>query len=176
MQSVLPLSFSRQTQVEAETCRYIKLASDKLARQFDPVTVVFDLRGKSAGMYRINRNGNVIRYNPFLFEKYFHDNFTNTVPHEVAHYLADQVYGWKNIRPHGIEWKQMMQVLGANPSRTAKYNLDGIPIRNIRYFDYQCACKKHQISSRRHYKIIRRQADYFCNKCNSRIMQAGNLD
>ncbi len=53
------------------------------------VPVRFELQGRAAGMYRVHKGERVIRYNPYIFSKYFDDSLANTVPHEVAHYITD---------------------------------------------------------------------------------------
>jgi SprT protein len=128
-------------------------------------------------MYRVKQHNNLfighqkreIRYNPYIFSKYFEDNFNTTIPHEVAHYISDIVYGLKNIRPHGKEWKKIMQAFGADASVTATYDLSGIPLKKQTYFTYQCDCREHQLSSIRHNKIKEHRYQYFCNVCKQVI-------
>ena len=133
---------------------------------------MFDLRGKAAGIYRVYRQkglfGKVerqIRFNPWLFRKYAEDSWRNTIPHEVAHYIADCRYGLTNIRPHGLEWQQIMRDFGAVPSVRANYNLTGIPTRNVRRYDYACACRRVELTSYRHKKIEAGSQKYFCRSC-----------
>ena len=124
-------------------------------------------------MYRVKQQGRFfsrqykreIRYNPFIFAKYFEDNFNTTVPHEVAHYITDIIYGLKNIKPHGKEWKSIMQSFGANASVTANYDLSDIPLKKQKLFTYYCACREHQLSSVRHNRIVREQSRYHCKIC-----------
>ncbi len=139
--------------------------------QFSPasVAVTFDLTGSAAGMYRVHGAERVIRYNPYIFAKYFANNLAVTVPHEVAHYVTDRLYGLRNIRPHGVEWKTVMRSLGADPCVTASYDLSGVPVRRQRRFSYRCECSTHQLSSCRHNKIQRGQSSYLCRRCGSAI-------
>ena len=133
------------------------------------VAVTFDLTGSAAGMYRVHGAERVIRYNPYIFAKYFANNLAVTVPHEVAHYVTDRLYGLRNIRPHGAEWKTVMRSLGADPSVTARYDLSGVPVRRQRRYSYRCECSAHQLSSCRHNKIQRGQSSYLCRRCGSAI-------
>ncbi|MGD8581085.1 MAG: SprT-like domain-containing protein, partial [Gammaproteobacteria bacterium] len=96
----------------------------------------------------------------------------STVPHEVAHYVVDVLYGVMNVRPHGAEWQKVMFSLGAEPSVTGNYDLSGIPVRRQRRHTYQCACTIHQISAVRHNKIRLGKARYFCRYCMAPILSA----
>ena len=133
------------------------------------VAVTFDLTGSAAGMYRVHGAERVIRYNPYIFAKYFANNLAVTAPHEVAHYVTDRLYGLRNIRPHGAEWKTVMRSLGADPCVTASYDLSGVPVRRQRRFSYRCECSTHQLSSCRHNKIQRGQSSYLCRRCGSTL-------
>lgn len=148
---------------------YIKQADQLFAIRSKAVEIVFNLKGRSAGMYRVKRNiichKREIRYNPYIFSKYFDDNFKTTIPHEVAHYVSDIIYGLNNIRPHGKEWKTIMHAFGADAAVTANYDLTGIPLKNRTLFTYHCACRKHQLGTVRHNRIKKNRTQYFCKAC-----------
>ncbi|MCI0655283.1 MAG: SprT-like domain-containing protein [Methylococcaceae bacterium] len=173
MNSIQPLNRGQQNLVTARTAAFIHLAETIFNRHFDRIPVCFDLKGRSAGMYRVTRNQGQIRYNSFIFSKYFADNLAVTVPHEVAHYITDAVYGLRNIRPHGSEWKRLMAQFGADASRTCNYDLNGIPVRRTRRHVYVCGCSTHQLTSVRHNKIQRGTAHYFCRNCRRKLTEAG---
>lgn len=175
MPAIAPINNEQQIQVVTETSRYIRLASDLLQRPFDEVPILFNLKGFAAGMYRVNRQGGCIRYNPFLFAKYFEENFATTIPHEVAHYIVDQVYGFRRVKPHGHEWRELMQMFGADASRTALFDVEGIPSRVYRRFAYQCDCKSYELTSRRHNRIIHGRARYHCRRCGTVLQKAQDL-
>lgn len=176
---IQPLTEEQQQQVIQQTHVYINQAHQLFDLKKYPVDISFNLKGRCAGMYRVKRikrpfslNGiykREIRYNSFIFSKYFEDNFSNTIPHEVAHYVSDIVYGLKNIKPHGKEWKEIMQLFGADTSVTANYELSGIPLKKQRQFTYQCACREHQLSSIRHNKASKNLCQYLCNYCKQVI-------
>jgi len=136
-------------------------------RNFKSIAVEFDLKGRLAGMYRTNKNQRVIRYNPYIFAKYYGDSLTSTVPHEVAHYVTDMMFG--RVRPHGQEWCEVMQAFGVEATRTCDYDLEGIPVRVHQRHAYHCSCTTHEISSRRHNKIQNNKARYHCKKCNEEL-------
>src|SRR5688572_18563382 len=129
MNTVAPIDAQQQEQVLEQTRLYIKRAGEIFGRVFDSVPVLFDLKGRIAGMYRIRHRQRQIRYNPHVFAKYFEDNINVTVPHEVAHYVVDCLYGLRKVRPHGMEWKAIMQSFGADASRTCRYDFSGIPVK-----------------------------------------------
>ncbi len=173
---IQPLDEGQQAQVCAVTVEHIEQAGRMFNFATDAVPVAFDLTGTAAGMYRVRGGERMIRYNPFIFAKYFADSLAVTVPHEVAHYVTDRLYGLGTVRPHGAEWRQVMRALGADPRVTAHYDLSGLPVRRQRRFSYRCECGTHQLTTRRHNKIQRGQADYLCRRCGSAIFYADVAD
>ncbi|HHJ34259.1 MAG TPA: metallopeptidase (SprT family) [Gammaproteobacteria bacterium] len=164
-----PLSKEQQQQVIAQTRHYIDQAVALYGIKDKPLDIVFNLRGRTSGMYRVSHQlghyTREIRYNPYIFSKYYDDNFNTTVPHEVAHYISDIIYGLRNIKPHGNEWKQIMLDFNADATVTTDYDLSGIPQKKLSSFTYQCSCREHQLSSIRHNKINRKRFKYYCNFC-----------
>ena len=167
---VEPLSITQQEEVIAEVVRY----QDKVAAEFDLgvpiIRVRFDLIGGTVGMYSNKRNERSLRFNSYLFSKFWHENFTNTIPHEVAHYASDLLFDYRRIRPHGREWQAIMRFFGAEPSRTCEFDLSGIPRRSMRRFNYYCKCDTHQLSAIRHNRVERGQQRYVCRRCQSELV------
>ena len=169
---IQPLDEQGQEQVRRATEACLRQLEQRFRFTPEPIAVTFDLTGRAAGMYRVRRGERVIRYNPYVFAKYFDSNLAVTVPHEVAHYMTDCLYGLGNIRPHGEEWKAVMLSLGADPRVTACYDLSGVPVRRQRRFSYRCGCRTHQLSACRHNKIQRGQSSYLCRRCGSAIVSS----
>ena len=172
MNLIEPITLARQQKVAAETLRYIHRAAELFACGLEAIPVVFDLIGRSAGMYKVKqgKDGRVlrmIRYNPYIFAKYYEENFATTIPHEVAHYVVHSLYGARRIRPHGQEWREVMLAFGLAPERTGRFDMTGIPQRQCRQYDYRCRCRSHRLSSRRHFKILHHKARYLCRHCGS---------
>ena len=167
---ITPISPAQQEQVIELTTQYIERAGRLFNRSFDLIPVLFDLRGRSAGMYRVKNGCRTIRYNPWIFAKYFDSNLTDTVPHEVAHYITEQLYGVRSVRPHGEQWKSVMRAFDVQPVRTSNYNMDGIPVRQYQRFHYYCECTTHQLASRRHKQIKQGLAYYACRQCGAKLM------
>jgi len=168
---ITPINEAQKSLVIDKTEYFIHQACEIYQRSFEPIAVDFDLKGRVSGMYRRKQNQRVIRYNPYLFAKYFEDSLTLTVPHEVAHYVTDVMFtrARYRFRPHGKEWRQVMQAFGTDASRTCDYNLEGIPVRAYQRHEYHCLCMTHEISSRRHNKIQNSNARYHCKKCNEEL-------
>ena len=174
---ISPLSIKQQQLVAHQTRAYIQQAAELFNLKDKTVEICFNLKGRSAGMYRVrygkglifSRQQREIRYNPYIFSKFFDDNFATTIPHEVAHYVTDIIYGLKNIKPHGKEWKAVMHAFDADASVTANYDLSGIPLKKLSVFTYRCDCREHQLSSIRHNKINKRRYRYYCSYCKQML-------
>ena len=164
-----PIADNLQQQVIQKTRHFIITAADYYNHSFSEIPVLFDLKGRAAGMYRVRGGQRVIRYNPYIFAKYYDDNLNETVPHEVAHYVTDILYGLKSIRPHGAEWKSVMQVFGVAANRTANYDLAGLPKRQHKLFNYSCGCRTFELTSRRHNKVVRGTGQYQCLDCGGKL-------
>lgn len=172
MNMIQPISEQQQREVFSVTERYIVRAEEALERNFERIPVLFDLKGTTAGMFRAHGRQREIRYNPWIFAKYWEINLEGTVPHEVAHYIVHEVYGTARVRPHGREWQALMQHFGANPEVTFKLDLKGIPQRRQRTHPYRCDCRDHDVSTTRHNRILKGKGQYLCRYCNGRLIYA----
>jgi SprT protein len=170
---VAPLGREQRQQVVEATCATIAQATELFGRGFAEIPVTFELRGRAAGMYRVRGGQRVIRYNPYIFARYFTDNLVNTVPHEVAHYVTDVLYGLRRVRPHGPEWRAVMRAFGVEPVATCRYDLDGIPVRRQRRYSYRCGCMTHSVSAVRHRRIQDGRMRYHCRRCRSPLSYTG---
>jgi SprT protein len=177
MLQIIPIQAEQQAQIIAATESYIKQASQKLNYSFKPVLIRFDLKGRAAGMYKVTRFQRMIRYNPYIFSKYFSENITVTVPHEVAHYIVDELYGIKNTQPHGKEWRNIMAMFKADASVTCCFDLEGIPSRHYQRFEYTCLCRSHKLTRIRHNRVLK-GIQYFCRSCKKELVavEADGLD
>lgn len=165
----IPLDESRQRQVREATAECVSRAARLFEREFVAPPVRFDLSGRAAGQYRVLRGEAAIRYNPWIFARYFHDNLADTVPHEVAHFVVDQLWGLRRVRAHGREWRSVMQALGVEPRVTASFDLSGLPVRRQRRFDYHCACGVHSLTTCRHNRVLRGEVRYHCRHCGETL-------
>lgn len=151
------------------TEHYRRLAESIYLRDIPPVPVQFNLMGGSAGMFLVKGDESCIRYNPWLFAKYFKENLTGTVPHEVAHMVVHRLYGLHRVKPHGPEWLGVMTAFDADPTVTSDFDLTGIPQRQQRRFRYLCNCQEHALSTRRHNVVQQRKGRYQCRQCKAEL-------
>jgi len=163
--SIAPIAEQQKAEVEGLALGYIALASRLYKKSFVSIPIKFDLRGKCAGMYRRNGRDKLIRFNPWIFSKYYQHSLEQTVPHEVAHYVTDCLWPTQRVKPHGKEWKSVMEALGVEPKVTGNYDLTGIPVKQYPYFAYSCGCKTHQLSVIRHRRLLSGQTEYRCRCC-----------
>ena len=163
-----PIDPDARRVVTEETRRYVALAGELLDYPFDEVPVHFDLRGRAAGMFKAHGERAWIRFNPWIFAKYFDEHFTGTIPHEVAHYIVHVLYGYR-VKPHGQEWQGVMALFDADPGVTFNADLSGVPQRRQRTHPYRCDCRDHEVSSTRHNRVMRGKASYHCRYCNGTL-------
>ena len=174
LQLVKPIALDQKERVIEKVQYYVDRATQEFGKSFAAVEVKFDLIGSTAGMYLMRKDYRVIRFNPYLFAKYFEDNLASTVPHEVAHYVVERLYGVRHVRPHGAEWRAVMRFFGVAPKVRCHYDLTGIPQRIQRRFDYACLCRTHRITTRRHFAIQKAKQRYACRVCGEELV-LGNV-
>ncbi|WP_040975761.1 SprT family zinc-dependent metalloprotease [Necropsobacter massiliensis] len=147
-------------QVQRKLHACLQLAEQHFERAFPPPTVNYRLRGVKAGVAypaqnEIRLNRTLLLENPQAF-------IAQVVPHELAHLIVYQVFG--RVKPHGTQWRALMTELFQLPAETChRFNVANVQGKT---FIYQCACRQHQLSVRRHNKIQRKSAVYFCRKCH----------
>ncbi len=172
--TITPIDGGQRRRVEERTRDCLDIAGRELHREFASIPVLFDLKGRSAGMYRVNGNRRVIRYNPWLFARYFDSSLVTTVPHEVSHYIVDVIYGMNATRPHGPEWRRVMRLLGAEPDVRGDFDMAGIPSRRQRRFLYACQCRRHRLSTVRHNRAQKQCMIYLCKYCHATLVYTGD--
>jgi SprT protein len=160
-----PIGDAQQRQVTHRTEEYICRAEGIFDRHFDRVPVLFDLKGRTAGMFKTIGKRRIIRYNPWIFSKYFEENLRDTVPHEVAHFIVHEVYPRRGVKPHGPEWQDLMAQFGADPGVTFDLDLEGVPQRSQTTHRYHCGCQLHEVSTTRHNRAQRGRVRYHCVSC-----------
>jgi SprT protein len=171
---VQPIGDAQQAQVLVATEHFVCRAEAIFSRRFARIPVLFDLRGRTAGMFKVVGRHGLIRYNPWIFGKYFEENLRDTVPHEVAHYIVHEVYR-RRTKPHGEQWKNLMKQFDADPGVTFQLDLDGVPQRRQSSHRYQCGCRIHEISGIRHKRVQRGTARYLCRFCNDDLVYAPQM-
>ncbi|MCB1679993.1 MAG: SprT-like domain-containing protein [Halioglobus sp.] len=167
---VAPLSRAQQQQVLARTEHFMCRAEAIHGRRFARIPVLFDLRGRAAGMFKAAGGQCWIRFNPWIFSKYFAENLRDTVPHEVAHYIVHAISRGRRVRPHGPQWQALMARFGAAAEVTFDRDLSGVPQRRQRRHPYRCACRVHQVSTTRHNRMLAGTGRYHCRYCDSLLV------
>lgn len=153
-----------QERVVQRTRLLLAQGAERLGLAVPDPQIRFDLRGRAAGQARFGVGlPAVLRYNPVLLAANADDFLATTVPHEVAHLLAYCRHGTR-IRPHGREWRALMEGFGVAPERCHSYDLSALPGRALRQFDYHCACRGHRLTSIRHHRVLAGQT-YLCRHC-----------
>jgi len=137
-------------------------------RNFDRIKIKFNLKGGTAGQYRFLKGASDLkdsyfRFNIDIAKENGKKTYEDTVIHEVAHYITRSLANGKYVRPHGKEWKSVMNKLGVVPERCHSYTVPK-STRKLKYYDYKCDCMTHNISSIIHNRILKGQKRY-CKKC-----------
>lgn len=136
----------------------LDLAARHTGRNFDPPMVRFNQRGRIAGSAWLEQWE--LRFNPVLLADNAEAFFSEIVPHEVAHLVTFALHG--KVRPHGREWQSIMTgVFGLEPRTRHRLNTEkASPV-----FPYDCGCRIHKLSLRRHNSVKRGQKRYQCLHC-----------
>jgi len=126
--------------------------------------ILFNQRGAIAGSARLQRWQ--LRFQPQLLLANYAAFERQIIPHEVAHLVVYQQFG--EVRPHGGEWQSVMiKLFDAEPARTHRLSAEGVAGRS---FSYRCGCPEpHQLSIRRHNRIINQGASYRCRRCGEQL-------
>jgi SprT protein len=133
--------------------------------------VRFDLTGQTAGQVRWERRRPpVLRFNLSLAAGHLDDFLAVTVVHEVAHLAVAACH--PRARPHGPEWRAMMQLLGVTePTRCHDYT--PVPARRQRRWAYRCGCREHQLTTTRHKRVEAGAVRYHCRVCGGPLHPVG---
>jgi len=170
MPLIAAIDARQQRRVRETTLARLRQAEALFGLNHRPIPVGFELRGRALGVYRVDRRCAQIQYNPYILARHFEHGLRVTVVHEVAHYIADRLFGLENIRPHGKEWRLVMQALGTEARASAQLDLTGVPIRRQRRFAYRCDCMLHQLSTCRHNRVAQGAARYHCRRCGCELV------
>ncbi len=139
-------------------------------RSFVRPQVSFKLRGQKAGVAHLTENK--LRFNPQLYQENRDDFLRQTVPHEVAHLIAHQLFGLK-IQPHGEEWQLIMRgVYELLPNRCHSY---AVQRRTANHYIYRCSCQDGEFpfSAQRH-ALVNQGRRYYCRRCKATLSYTGD--
>ncbi|MDR0762140.1 MAG: SprT-like domain-containing protein, partial [Campylobacteraceae bacterium] len=105
----------------------------------------------------------IIRLHAELLKRFREHYIKDVLTHEFAH--AVQMELFIKSKPHGREWKSIMESLNGVPYKKSNINYRLKNSRTFKTYRYKCACCEHIITSIRHNKIIRGESIYRCKKC-----------
>ncbi len=145
---------------------HLQKANHLLERHYPEPKLLYQQRGTSAGTAWLEQWE--IRLNPLLLMENQQAFIGEVVPHELAHLLVWKYFG--RVAPHGKEWQWMMEsILGVPARRTHQFALASVRSATFLYY---CRCQQHQLTVRRHNKVVRNKTRYHCVNCGE-TLQAG---
>ncbi|WP_410013576.1 SprT family zinc-dependent metalloprotease [Sodalis sp. C49] len=148
----------------------LRQAGDYFNTTFPEPLLNYQQRGTSAGTAWLDKWE--IRLNPVLLLANQDSFIDEVIPHELAHLLVFRQFG--RVAPHGSEWRWMMaSVLHTEPRRTHGFDLATVRTNTYRY---QCGCQRHELTVRRHNRIVRGESVYRCRQCGAVLRFAGDND
>ncbi|MGG2396425.1 SprT family zinc-dependent metalloprotease [Pseudomonas sp. SH1-B] len=138
-------------------------------QRFARPEISFKLRGQKAGVAHLTENK--LRFNLQLYRDNHEDFLRQTVPHEVAHMIAHQLFG-PRIQPHGEEWQLIMRgVYELPPHRCHSYEVER---RKVNRFIYRCSCVDGEFpfTAQRH-ALVAKGRRYYCRRCKVTLTFSG---
>lgn len=147
----------------------LALANRTLEKNYAEPALLYQQRGTIAGTAWLQQWE--IRLNPVLLLENQQAFIDDVVPHELAHLLVWKEFG--RVAPHGKEWKWMMEtVLGVSARRTHQFNTGSLQ----KTFAYTCPCRQHQLTVRRHNRVLRGETRYRCTHCGNDLRAVPQRD
>jgi len=161
-------------QIETKVLECITIAEQISGETIPMPPINFNLKGRCAGQYCntfVRYTGMSIdehlKFNMEIAVQNSQDFINRTVPHEVAHLVAQRLYG-RGVN-HDHRWQNIMtQYFNTDPSRCHNYDMTNVTVKRQRRFEYGCGCRTFQITTVRHNKILRGRV-YNCGSCREPI-------
>lgn len=144
------------------------------AKNLPKIDIKWDLKGTTAGQFRVRNYRPHFRVNLQLASENLEDYINQTIPHEFCHYLVwndDRLNGLFRSRPHGGEWKFYMTVW-FNRVPKVTHNYDVSNACRGRRFEYKCVCSTHWLSAIKH-RRAQKGLPYTCKKCRTVVKFQG---
>lgn len=159
--------------VYTEILKNIQIAQEHYGRDFIFPTVSFKLRGKVAGScWYVRRE---IRINIPMFNDNEEDYILNTIPHEMAHLIAHDLYG-KQSWGHGYYWQDVMiRCFQLDPTRCHDYDVAAHKVkRTVNYHNYDCGCRIYKLTTLKHNRAQNGKSTYTCRHCGGILLKEGD--
>lgn len=141
-------------------------ANNKFRINIPPLDVEFFSKSTTAGM--AYRSLPKVAFNEVIMRNESDDSFFSTIVHEVVHHVVYRRYPYAK-QAHGPEFKYVMRMMGANPSRCHSYKVTGLGImaKTVKRYEYKCVCGvTHLITTTIHNKILKSEIRR-CNTCKN---------
>jgi len=152
----------------------IDTANRALSREYFYPKCDFSLRGTAAGIAysRIN----MVNFNPGIAEENLEHFLKQTVPHEVAHLVANYYYCMNC--GHNHKWKYIMRmVYGLEPKRCHNYDVKNHVVRKTYIYKYKCGCQNGVAVGPKHHKVLQsRPLAVRCKTCGFRLSRENFLE
>lgn len=134
-----------------------------------PTEFIWKRNGTTAGYCYHSPSKKTLMFQLDIAEANEEDFLVNTVPHEVAHYIQFEQYGYKQT-PHGKFWKYVMRyVMGISPERCHSYDTSNIKKRTITRVQYDCSCRSRMYTMTKHNRIVKGRKSYVCLICRTPV-------
>ena len=114
-------------------------------------------------------SGNFVEFNLQLAEENEEDFFLQTIPHEIAHIIADRKLDSKG---HDNAWKSVMVKFGLNPDRCHSYDVSAYSHRNFQWKCVNCG-QEYKVGKNLHGKMLRNLRR--CGVCKSPVKFVGKI-
>lgn len=175
MKGDIPMTDTEALQkVQKAIIKYLTIAVKALPELEDlpELKISTNLKGRCGGMYIYGPDYHEIKINRVLLEENEEYILGQTVPHEVSHFIVHFLYGdsrdcitgRRKIKPHGIQWKGIMNVLGKKAHRCHNMDTSNL-ISTTNKIKYKCGCRSHYLTHKRHIKICNTNYMCTCNIC-----------
>lgn len=143
----------------------LKKATEHIIEEFDlEIDVDVEISGRfkqKAGQYRHSERK--VRISEHLLENH-PDEVMETLKHELGHAVVMNRNGERRIKPHGREWKSVMQELGVDNPEACH----SLQLTEYRYL-IRCTNPECDVELGRHRKsrLVKKPHLYLCNECGS---------
>jgi len=139
--------------------------------------ITYNLKGKVAGKAFYKTHNIRLNKDLLLVPDNFEEMTLHTPLHELAHlivrFFVNKGFFNRYAKPHGEEWKNVMCLLGEEPTRT--HNMKIVNKRKVKKILYVCDCThEHWLTSIKHNKIQKKHCSYICKNCSGVLRISDN--
>jgi len=151
--------------VEATTTEIMDKCSKNWNTKLVRPTIQYDLKGRVAGRAI---NGETVKLNLDLLldERYQQSMLKQTLPHELAHIVVQQLWPKHEFEGggHGWRWINVMLFLGLTPDRCHQYDVSQYSKRRSKPNTTYCGCGEHKVTDTIYRRLLS-GTQYRCRKC-----------